>query len=99
MIQLIDLSMHDGSRHFGSLPECFPFEELRDHLTKLPGTKVTSFVSDGVTEAWIHFKYQQHTFAGNTQLGEWWFFVDDPTCSDEVLWAVLNHCAKKLGRG
>ncbi|WDI43265.1 hypothetical protein [Bremerella sp. P1] len=98
-MKLTNILMHDGSRDFGALPECFPFEQLRDHVAKLPEAKVTRFVSDGVTEAWLHFRYRGHQFAANTQCGEWWFFVNDPQCPDEILLEVLTYCAKKLGQG
>lgn len=98
MLPLIDLRMHDGSRHFGSLPDNGDFESLRDVLSQLAGVQVTKFVTDQLTEAWIHFTYQQHLFAANTQLGEWWFFVDDPTCPDEILRGVLAHAGKFLRR-
>ncbi|MEW4564344.1 hypothetical protein AB1K70_17530 [Bremerella sp. JC770] len=98
-MKLNNTIMHDGSRDFGALPECFPHEQLRDHIAQWPEAKVTSFVSDGVTEAWLHFEYRGHQFSANTQFGEWWFFVDDPLCPDEILLAVLSYCAKKLGQG
>ncbi len=99
MMKLTCHIMHDGSRDFGALPECYPFEQLRDHVVKLPGTKVTRFISDGAIEAWLHFEFRDHRFSANTQYGEWWFFVDDPKCPDEILWEVLSHCAKELGQG
>ena len=98
-MKLTHIIMHDGSRDFGALPACFPFERLRDHVAKLPDAKVTRFVSDGVTEAWLDFQFRGHQFSANTQFGEWWFFVDNPQCPDEILLAVLNYCAKKLGQG
>jgi hypothetical protein len=31
-------------------------------------------------------------FSVNNQFGEYWFFVDNPRCSEEILEAVLGHC-------
>ena len=33
----------------------------------------------------------------NNQCGEWWFFVTDPACADEILDAVLLHFETLLG--
>lgn len=99
VMKLTNILMHDGSRDFGALPECFPFEQLRDHVARLPEGKVTGFVSDDMTEAWLHFQFRGHRFTANTQYGEWRFFVDDPQCPDEIQLEVLSYCAKKLGQG
>ncbi|MBI3200304.1 MAG: hypothetical protein IT377_22300 [Polyangiaceae bacterium] len=94
--RLIDVRMHDGSRHFGGLPEHAGTEPAEWHVLEaavpaLAGAKLTSFVTDHVTEAWIDFEWRDQRFAINNQLGEWWFFVHDPTCPDELLEAVLAH--------
>ncbi|MCK6531485.1 MAG: hypothetical protein L6Q84_00830 [Polyangiaceae bacterium] len=93
---LIDLRMHDGSRHFGSLPEHLGAEPpewhvIRDAVPALAGAALSDFVTDEVTEAWIHFQWRGQRFAINNQHGEWWFFVDDPSCPDALLAAVLEH--------
>src|SRR5688572_25919636 len=88
--------MGDGSRHFGSLPEsyCVNHPEwlvLRDAVPALTGATLAGFVTDHVTEAWIDFEYRGHRISINNQHGQWWFFVDDPTCPDEILHSVLAH--------
>jgi len=103
MRSLIDLRMHDGSRHFGGLRERYDGERpdwhrLRAGIVAWKQGELTGFVTDEVTEAWIDFRYAGHTFAINDQYGEWWFFVDDPTCPDEVLAAVLDHFEGVLAR-
>src|SRR5438128_1271401 len=50
-----DMRMSNGSRHFMSLPETRSPDALRDHIARMPGAVVTSFVFDGVVEAWIKF--------------------------------------------
>lgn len=93
---LFDLEMNDGSRHFGDLPERYDPElpewrRIRDAVPKLTGAKLTGYVTDDVTEAWIDFRYQGHEFSINNQQGQWWFFVRDPACPDALLVAVLEH--------
>jgi hypothetical protein len=94
--RLFDMGMPDGSRHFGALAECSDashpeWERIRDAVPRLSGAHLSGFVTDHVTEAWIDFDFRSHRFSINNQNGEWWFFVDDPTCADEVLLAVLDH--------
>lgn len=90
---MLNLIMHDGSRMFGDPIQHVPWDQLRDHFAAMPGAEVTAFVTDHVTEAWIDFTYKGHNFSVNTQYGEYWFFVDDPTCSEEVLQEVLDYSA------
>ena len=89
--------MHDGSRNFIDLPETTDWWRLRDHLATLPGASITGFVTDEVTEAWIDFTYCEHQFSANNQHGNYWFFVNDPDCSEEILLEVANHGAILLG--
>lgn len=91
MSALLDLRMHSGSRQFGALPQVLDWYATRDQVARLRGARLTGFVCDGVTEAWIDFTYAGHAFSINDQFGEYWFFVDDPACPDEVLHAVLGH--------
>jgi len=62
----------------------------------LSGARLTGFLEDHVTEAWIDFTYRQHSFTINNQFGEYWFFVDDPACPDAVLAEVTTHFSKIL---
>lgn len=97
MRPLLDLRMADGSRHFGDLPQTRLWHDVRDHVRALEGARLTGFLCDGVTEGWIDFAYAGRAFTINDQFGEYWFFVDDPDCPDDVLWAVLGHFARLLG--
>ena len=90
---MLNLIMNDGSRHFGDLPQTASWYELRDHIATLDGAEVTGFITDHVTEAWIDFDYAGHHFEVNDQYGDYWFFVDDPECPDEILERVLAYCA------
>jgi hypothetical protein len=97
--ELLSIIMNDGSRHFGDLPQTVLWHELRDHIGRLVGAEVTNFITDNVTEAWIDFTYRACRFSVNDQMGDYWFFVDNAKCPDEILEAVLSHCELLLGSG
>lgn len=88
--------MHDGSRHFGALPQTHLWHDVRDHVAKLPGSVITEFVCDAITETWIQFSYRQHEFSINDQFGDYWFFVTDSGCPEEILLQVLEHFERVL---
>jgi hypothetical protein len=90
--KLTSFSMHDGSRHFASIPEVWPFELLRHHVERLAGAVVTEYLSDDVTEVWVDFSFHGYAFTVNNQYGEYWLFVSDPACPDDILTAVVEHC-------
>jgi hypothetical protein len=96
---LLKVIMSDGSRQFGELPQTAFWHELRNHLERLDGAELTGFVTDNITEAWIDFTYRGYRFSVNDQFGDYWFFVDDSNCPDEILRTVLAHCALLLGTG
>lgn len=88
--------MNDGSRKFAELRQTRLWHDLRDHLQTLHGAVVTGFLTDSITEAWIDFTYRGHSFTINDQFGDYWFFVADPNCPDEILTEVLSHCQRLL---
>jgi hypothetical protein len=95
--KLLSIIMYDGSRHFGDLPQTVLWYELRDHIDGLDGAEITDFITDNVIEAWIDFSYRGYRFSVNDQFGDYWFFVDNPKCPDEILEVVLAHCELLLG--
>ncbi|HNO78419.1 MAG TPA: hypothetical protein PKN33_10205 [Phycisphaerae bacterium] len=96
MHRLLNHIAHDGSRQFGELWQNVLWYEVRDHVEKLTGAKLTDFVTDHVTQAWIDFAFRDHEFSINDQFGEYWFFVTDPKCPDEILLEVLDHFGQIL---
>jgi uncharacterized protein (DUF1778 family) len=96
MRELLDLRMRDGSRQFGELRQTVLWHVVRDHVARLSGATLTAFICDEVTEAWIDFTYEEHTFSINDQMGEYWFFVDDPQCPDAALHRVMAHFERLL---
>ena len=88
--------MHSGARQFAELPEDCSWDEFRRHIAHLPGAKVTGYVSDQVTEMWLDFSFRGHAFTVNNQFGDYWIFVRDPMCPDDILVAVVEHCEALL---
>lgn len=88
---LLNLQTNDGSRQFAALPQSLLWYDVRDHLENLAGAQLTDFVTDDVTEAWIDFLFRGHSFTINDQFGEYWFFVRDPSCPDDILVQISNH--------
>jgi hypothetical protein len=93
---LLNSRMHDGSRHFAELPEVCSWDTLRQHITRLGGAAVTRYLTDDVTEMWLDFSFRGHAFTVNNQSGDFWFFVRDPACADEILLSVVDHCEPLL---
>ncbi len=95
---LFEIKMNDGSRHFADLPEVVFFDEFADHVEKLEGAEIIEFLTDGVVEMWLDFTYRGHIFTINNQFGDYWFFVKDPNCPDEILLEIIDHFRKLLER-
>jgi len=93
---LLEMRMNDGSRHFADLPEAVFFDDFADHVEKLGGAEITEFITDGVVEMWLDFDYRGHKFSVNNQFGDYWFFVTDPNCPEEILLEVIDHFRKLL---
>lgn len=93
---LFDIKINDGSRHFVDMPEVVFFDELADHVEKLDGAEITEFITDGVVEMWLDFEYRGHKFSVNNQLGDYWFFVENPQCPEEILLEIIDHFRQLL---
>lgn len=92
--RLFDFRMKDGSRNFADLPETAFFDELRVHAATLSGAVETGFATDWVTEVWLDLEYRGHRFSINNQMGEYWFFVNEPDCPDDILADIVRHFEK-----
>lgn len=95
---LFDMRMNDGSRHFVDMPEVVFFDELADHVEELDGAEITEFITNGVVEMWLEFEYRGQKFSVNNQLGDYWFFVENPECPEEILFEVIDHFRQLLER-
>ncbi len=88
--------MNESSRVFAELQQAVLWPRVKGHAGELSGARLTGFICDDVTEAWIDFRYRSHSFSVNDEFGEYWFSVLDTTCSDEILREVLDHFARIL---
>ena len=89
--------MKDNSRNFMDLPtDIIGWSDLYNYLGKLDGVKKTGFLTDNVTEVWMDFSFRGHNFSVNNQMGEYWFFTENPNCSEEILTEIAEHCEKIL---
>lgn len=96
--KLFDFRMRDGSRNFADFPETVFFDQLRDIVKQLEGATETGFATEWVTEVWLDFDFRVHQFSINNQHGNYWFFVENPECPDEILLEVVEHFQKFLSR-
>ena len=88
--------MNDGSRHFVDMPEVIFFDDFYDHTEELDDAEITEFIVDGVVEMWLDFEFRGYKFSVTNQLGDYWFFVQDPDCDDEILLEIITHFRKLL---
>lgn len=95
---LLETKMQDGSRHFVDMPEVVFFDELADHVEELEDAEITEFLTNGVVEMWLDFEFSGHKFSVTNQMGDYWFFVQDAECPDEILLEVIDHFRKLLER-
>ncbi len=90
-MELLNEVMHDGSRNFFLLPvDKVSVLRLFFKIFTLFGAYPTAFVPS-VGETWIDFNYKGFKFTINDQLGDYYFMVNDPKCSDSLLLSVIEH--------
>ncbi len=99
MQNLFDIHLHDGSRQFARLPANSEWNDVREHVKKLPGAELVGLVCDRITEVWMDFTYKNQTFTINDQFCEYWFFIHNPCCQEEILCEVKAHWETLLGEG
>lgn len=93
---LLETKLNDGSRHFVDFPEVIFFDDFYDHTEELDGAEITEFIADGVVEMWLEFEFRGHNFSVSNQFGDYWFFVQDADCPDEILLEIIAHFRKLL---
>ena len=94
----LETKIDEGWRHFVDLPEVVFFDELYEHTEELRGAEITEFVADGVVEMQLDFEFRGHNFSVFNQLGDYWFFVEDAECPDEILLEIIEHFRELLER-
>jgi hypothetical protein len=90
-MRLIDERTADGSRHFSRLPGGADWGEVCDHALRLPGVEIAGFVRSELADAWLDFSFRGHRFRVRSRQGRLHLFVDDPQCSDLILYQVGRH--------
>ncbi len=95
---LLESKLNDGSRHFVDMPEVVFFDEVADHVEELEDAEITEFLTNGVVEMWLEFEYQENIFTVTNQFGDYWFFVQNPNCPEEILLEIVDHFRKLLER-
>ena len=93
--KITNFVMHDGSRHFVSLPEVKEPPAMFWHIFRL-GFAFPYFYLSNAMESWIDFWYKGYRFTINNQYGEYWFFVKNPLCPEKILNDVAAHFSKIL---
>ena len=95
---LMNETMHNGSRLFLQLPQTYPPSSLLRQIVRLGGT-ITAFVSDEITgETWIDFGYKGWKFSIHNPYGEYWFFVKNPACPENILHRLAEYFARLSGQ-
>lgn len=95
-IELINFITPGGSRNFMDLPcKIIGADDLYEYLGKLDGVKMKGAAAD-FTEVWMGFSFRNYDFAINTQMGDYWFFAENPDCPQEILLEIAAHCEKLL---
>lgn len=94
--RLFNFKAEGGARQFARVPETMTWPDLLSQLQTVPGLTVGNSSIDNTAEAWIEFSYRGHSFKVNNQFGDYGFFVQDPSCPDEILLEVVNHCGNEV---
>lgn len=94
--QLLNETMPDGSRLFFILPENCPPHRLLWFiicLRALPTAYVTDFVTG---ETWMDFRWRKQKFSIHNPYGQYWFFADNPDCSETLLHELAEYFAMRI---
>ena len=96
---LLNETISDGSRLFLQLPQTRPPSRLLWRIVRFGGLP-TAFVSDWVTgEMWMDFRYKSQKFSVHNPYGvEYWFFVKNPACPEDILHRLAEYFARLSGQ-
>lgn len=86
-IEIFDMRCPERSRHFARVRDRFGpchWPETLQKISAIPGVAVTQIL-DSIPQALVDFTFRGHEFSLDTQFGEFWLFVADPECPNEVL--------------
>jgi hypothetical protein len=91
MIKLLDIRSKDGSRQFFDLQKSISWDDLIIHLKKLDQLEIKEFLPSPDLGSWLDFSFKKFEFSVNEQIGMYWFFVENSSCPDEVLYQLAEH--------
>jgi len=86
---LLDIRMADGSRHFAEVPWQPPLM-LKQRLLDASNGTLTGFLYS-TAETCADFEYAGHSFTAHNPTSDFWLFVRDPLCPDNVLREVKGR--------
>jgi hypothetical protein len=95
-MKLIDIRTRDGSRHFLSLPQLAAWIVLRRHALQLPQLKILNFMEGDDLQARLEFSFLGHRFLIQHIDRQHHFFVNDPDCSDLIVYQVARHFSQLI---
>ncbi len=95
-MKLIDERTPDGSRRFSYLPWVADWQSVRDHVLRLSGAKMVNFIGGEMAQDWLDFSYRGRRFLIRARDDGLHLFVDDPQCSDLILYQVGRHFEQLL---
>ncbi len=84
-------NLPEDALHFADFPEVIFFDEFYDHVEILEGAVITEFETDGTIEMWLEFEFRDNKFFINNRFGDYWFYVADLECPEEILLEIANH--------
>jgi len=96
LIEELKAKLPEDALHFVDFPEVIFFDEFGDHVEALEGAEINEFEMDGTFEIWLEFTFRENHFYVNNRLGDYWFFVRDPKCPEEILLEIAEHFRKLL---
>lgn len=68
---------------------------LKNHLEKLQGLTITTYIPEAATEAIIDFTYRGCKFSTNNGYLVWSFTVEEG-CPEEISNEIVVHCEKLI---
>ncbi|MBU4271261.1 MAG: hypothetical protein KKA28_05295 [Planctomycetes bacterium] len=95
-MKLIDERTLDGSRRFTHLPRVADWISVRDHVLLLPGAEMVNFIGGEMAQDWLDFAFRGRRFLIRGHDDHFHLFVDDPQCSDLILYQVGRHFEQLL---
>lgn len=95
-MKLIDERTLNGSRRFTHLPRVASLESVRDHVELLPGAEMVNFIGGEMAQDWLDFSFRSCRFLIRGHDDHFHLFVDDPLCSDLILYKVVRHFEQLL---